>query len=349
MAMNADNTRELLAFGAALALTLAVTPLLRRVALRWDVVDHPAARKSHVTPTPYLGGIGLIAAALVGLAFAPHLPARVGLIVVGGLGLGLVGFLDDKHTLNPAPRIAVQLAAALLAVGAGVRVHVTASDAINIIVTVLWIVIITNAFNLLDNMDGLSAGAAVVAGTGVFLVADINGQYLVATAAAGVVGGCLGFLAYNKRPASIFMGDAGALVLGYVMAVLTIAIRPDLPTPRSWTLPAVLLWLPILDTSFVVITRIRDRRPVMEGGKDHLSHRVAALGFPPGRAVMTLLALYAVVVGVVVARSHDRLPGGTGQYVAIAMAFLLVVVVTRGATTLPKASVQRTDRVSVEA
>src|SRR5262249_13680793 len=154
------------AFGGALVLTLAVTPLLRRLAIKHDIVDHPAERKSHTTPTPYLGGGGLVGAALIGLAFAPDLPVRVVLIVIGCLGLGVIGFLDDKLTLNPAPRIAVQLLAAALAATAGLRVHVVANDAANVAITLVWIVIVTNAFNLLDNMDGLSAGAAVVGGAG---------------------------------------------------------------------------------------------------------------------------------------------------------------------------------------
>ncbi len=342
-----ETVRYAAAFGGALVLTLAVTPLLRRLAIKYDVVDHPAERKSHTTPTPYLGGLGLIAAALIGLLFAPELHWRITLIVIGGLGLGIIGFLDDKHTLTPAPRIVVQVSAALLAVGAGVRIHVASLEALNVVVTIVWIVVITNAFNLLDNMDGLSAGATVVGGTGVFLVAEVGGQYLVATAAAGVVGGCLGFLVYNKRPASIFMGDAGAYVLGYVMAILTIEIRPDLPTPKSWILPVVLLWLPILDTTFVVVTRLRERRPVMKGGKDHLSHRMAGLGLPPGRAVLALLALYSVVVAVVVVRAHDHLPSGAGRYTAIAMAFVVVAVLSRGATA-QRTPAPQADRVSVE-
>jgi len=321
--------RYLGAFISALVLTLTVTPVLRRLALKHNIVDHPAARKAHTTPTPYLGGIGLMSAALFGLAFSPNVPMRVVLIVIGGLALGVIGFLDDKHTLNPGPRIAVQLAAALLAVGAGVRVHITGNDAVDVAITVVWIMLITNAFNLLDNMDGLSAGAAVVAGIGIFLIADFVGQYLVAATAAGVVGGCGGFLVYNKRPASIFMGDAGALVLGYTLAILALDLRPDLPTPKSWILPVVLMWLPLLDTSFVVITRLLDHRPVMAGGKDHLSHRIAALGVSPGRAVLALLTVYAVVIAFAIARTYDYVPEGAGRWVALALAGATVFAVTR--------------------
>lgn len=317
-------TRYAQAFAGALVLTLCATPLLRKLALRYDVVDQPAARKSHITPTPYLGGVGLIGAALIGLAFSPSLPWRVALVVLGGLAVGIVGLLDDKRTLNPAPRLVVQSLAALMALAAGVQGHITGVRIIDLALTFAWIVVLTNSFNLLDNMDGLSAGAAVVCGTGTFALAAMAGQYIVAAAAAGLVGGCIGFLAYNKRPASIFMGDAGALVLGYAMAILTIRIDPDLPRPHSYLIPLLLVWLPAFDTTFVVLTRIRSGRSVFQGGKDHLSHRLAARGLGPGRAVLVLLSLYAVVVVAAVARGRDALPAGLGTSTAVIVALAVL-------------------------
>jgi UDP-GlcNAc:undecaprenyl-phosphate GlcNAc-1-phosphate transferase len=290
-----------LTFAAALVLALAGTPFLRRLAVRFDVVDHPAARKVHLTPTPYLGGVAIIVAALIGLAFSPDVSIRVLSIAAAAIGLGLIGGIDDKRTISPLPRLAAQVGAAAVAVLAGVRGHVTGYEIVDVAITLVWIVGITNALNLLDNMDGLAGGTAALAGTGIFIVAAHAGEHVVASTAAGLVGGCLGFLAYNKRPASIFMGDAGALFLGYCLAVLTIEVDPSLPRPHSFLVPLLVLALPLVDTTVVVVDRLLDHRPVMSGAKDHLSHRLTRHGFTRGAAVLFLAALEASAVGAAIA------------------------------------------------
>ncbi len=328
-----STTEEIIRCGAAflgaLIVTLASTPYLRRLALRYDVIDAPAEHKAHTTPTPYLGGIGLIAALLLGIGVAPAVPGRMFLIVLGGLAVGVVGLIDDKLTLGLAPRVAVQAAAAMLAVAAGPRAHVVGNSAVDIVITVVWIVGITNALNLLDNQDGLCAGATAITAIGALVIGAYFKQYLIATAAASLIGGCLGFLAYNKRPAKIFMGDAGALVLGYAMAVVAIAIGPGLDPPDGWLLSVMLLWLPILDTGFVIVTRLAERRPVLKGGKDHLSHRLTERGVSPGVAVLVLLGLHAVVIAVTLVRFFDYAPGGTEVLTAVLLGVVLIEAVIR--------------------
>jgi UDP-GlcNAc:undecaprenyl-phosphate GlcNAc-1-phosphate transferase len=284
------------AFVVAGLLTLVGTPFLRRIALATDFVDHPtAAHKSHTKVTPYLGGVGLIVALLVGLLFTSRLTPATAVIALGGALIGCLGLLDDHRTMGPILRFAVEVAVACVALAAGLRVHATDIPAIDGMITIVWIVGVTNAVNLLDNMDGLAAGVSAAAATAIFAIAILGEQAVTATLAAALVGACLGFLAHNKRPASIFMGDSGSLFLGFVLAIATIEVNPALQPPTSFAVPLMLLALPVLDTATVAICRLRRGRSVALGGRDHLSHRLVARGLPPGAAVAVLVGTEAAV------------------------------------------------------
>ena len=281
---------------AAAVVTLFGTPVLRGIAVATEFVDHPvASHKSHTDPTPYLGGVGLIVAVLIGMLFTSTLTSQVEIVALGGSLIGCLGLLDDHRSVSALFRTVVELGVASLALAAGLRIHATDIGPLDGAITLVWIVGVTNAVNLLDNMDGLAAGVSAAAAAAIFALAVLGEQPATATVAAALAGACVGFLAHNKRPASIFMGDTGSLFLGFVLAVTAISVSPALTPPTSFAVPLMLLALPVLDTTTVTLARIRHGLSVSQGGKDHLSHRLVALGLSPGIAVAVLVAVEAAV------------------------------------------------------
>ncbi len=263
----------------ALVLAAVATPVVRRVAWRYGFVDQPSVRKVHAAPMPRLGGVAIylgfiVALLLLGTRF--RINELVG-IMVGATLVSVIGGIDDRRPVNPLPKLAVQALAAGILIFSGVQVQMFPMQGMNILVTVIWVVGITNALNFLDNMDGLSAGVATVAAAFFLLLAALSGQYLVGALAAALLGACIGFLFYNVNPASIFMGDSGSLFIGFVLAAIGIKLRfPDNVDIVTWMVPALVLGLPILDTTLVVISRLRrGKNPLTTPGKDHISHRLA--------------------------------------------------------------------------
>ena len=293
---------------AAAVVTLAGTPVLRRIALATEFVDHPvASHKSHTSPTPYLGGVGLIVAVLVGALFTSRLTSQVEIVALGGSLIGCLGLLDDHRSVSALFRSAVELGVAGVALAAGLRIHATDIGPLDGVITLVWIVGVTNAVNLMDNMDGLAAGVSAAAATAIFALAVLGEQPVTATLAAALAGACIGFLAHNKRPASIFMGDTGSLFLGFVLAVTAIRVSPALTPPTSFAVPLMLLALPVLDTTTVTLARLRHGRSISQGGRDHLSHRLVAVGLSPGIAVGVLVAVEATVGLLAVLAGRDVL------------------------------------------
>ena len=313
----------------AFAVTACAVPFLRRLAVATGFVDRPGAHKSHHRPTPYLGGVGVIAGVLTGMLLAHHLGVHVFVIALGAAVLGTVGLIDDHRTVHPGIRLLLQIAAAGVPVALGLRVSVTGVVVVDQAMTLVWIVGVTNAFNLLDNMDGLSSGVSAAAGLSVLALAALGDQGPVAEAAAGVVGACLGFLLYNRRPASIFMGDTGSLFLGFVVAVLAIEVNPNLPPPQSFLVPLLVLGLPMLDTATVALARVRRGHSVLRGGKDHLSHRLVALGLSPGPAVAVLVGVELAMGGLAVAVGRQALPLWVGVVAGGALLLGLSLVTSR--------------------
>ena len=286
------------AFLGALAVAWVVTPLVLRLALHREVLDAPGDRKVQDSPVPYLGGLAIVAG-FSAMVFAAAALSRNGSVLVDlgvllgtGLVLALMGLADDlRGGLSPLLRLLVEI-------GAGVVVYQSSSGAllggpawVDLTVTVLWVVGITNAFNLLDNMDGLSAGIAAIAAASFCLLAAVHGQYLVAGLAAATAGCAAGFLRHNFHPARIYMGDAGSLFLGYLLAVLGLKITL-LGTPATVAafVPILVLGVPILDTTLVTWQRLTHRRSPLQGGRDHASHRLVWVGIPVPVAVCLLYA-----------------------------------------------------------
>lgn len=278
-----------LIFVVALLFSILGTPLARRVALYTGIVDMPSKRKVHHEPTPLLGGAAIYGAFIVALLmFGGRAEVRQMIsIVLGATSISVVGLIDDARGVRPALKLLAQIGAAAIVVVSGLRVHIFPWEVLNIALSLLWIVAITNALNLLDNMNGLSGGIAAIAAAHFLLLAALNGQYLVGVLSAALLGACIGFLRYNFNPALIFMGDTGALFIGFILAAIAIKLRFANTFVVTWMVPPVVLLLPLFDTTLVFVSRLRrGLNPLTTPGKDHLSHRLVALGYTRREAVL---------------------------------------------------------------
>ncbi len=285
----------MLIFGAALTLALGATPLARRLAFHTNMVDQPSGRKFHANPTPLLGGVAIYVAVILAiLLFGQRFyVSQVAGIVIGATLISFLGFWDDRHALPAWFKLLGQAAPVVVLILTGVQITAFGVPALNIIATFVWVLFITNAVNFLDNMDGLSAGVAAVASAFFVLLAALSNQYLVGILAAALLGACIGFLAYNFNPASIFMGDTGSLFLGFLLAAVGIKLRfPGNVPAVTWMIPVLVLGVPVLDTSLVIISRLRRGfNPFTTAGKDHLSHRLVYLNFTRREAVLIIYLL----------------------------------------------------------
>ncbi|HWQ12168.1 MAG TPA: MraY family glycosyltransferase [Roseiflexaceae bacterium] len=304
--------QTVLIFITALVFSALGVPLARRLALRTGVVDMPNARKVHAAPVPLLGGAAIYAGfmlALVALGDRFYVRELVG-ILLGATLVSLFGLADDRWGLHAYLKLGGQLLAGAVLILGGTQVRLFASEWLNWALTLLWVVGITNALNLLDNMDGLSAGVTTVAAAFFLLLAAMGGQVLVGALAAALVGACIGFLRYNLNPATIFMGDTGALFLGFLLAALAIKLRFPSNVPWvTWLVPVCVLALPIFDTSLVFVSRLRrGMNPLTTPGKDHISHRLVARGLTRREAVLTCYLLGCVCGMVAVYVSQAGVP-----------------------------------------
>ncbi len=288
-----------LIFASALLFAVGGTPVVRRVALTLGIIDQPSARKVHTKAMPLLGGVaiyGAFVAALLIFGQQFYVEQLIG-ILLGATWVSFLGVVDDWRGVRPYVKLAGQAVGALILIATGVQVEFLHNPVLNAAVTIFWVVGITNALNLLDNMDGLSGGVAAIAAAWFGLLAVSNGQVLVSSMSVALLGAALGFLIYNFNPASIFMGDVGALFLGFLLASVGIKLRflgnsDDI----TWMIPILVLGVPIFDTTLVFISRLRrGLNPLTTPGRDHLSHRLVKLGLTPRRAVLVIYAIGGVL------------------------------------------------------
>jgi UDP-GlcNAc:undecaprenyl-phosphate/decaprenyl-phosphate GlcNAc-1-phosphate transferase len=286
---------------SAFALTGLLTWPVRALAIRLGAMDAPnLARKTQTEPVPYLGGVAIALGVSVVTFGALFFSDENTLIIERGLTaiipallLGVVGLIDDLRALPAWPRLVVQTVIgtviALVLVQTGTLGIAFESDAVNTFITIFWIVGICNSINFFDNIDGAASGAVAIAALGVFFIAFDRGQVLISALTIVTVGATVGFLMWNKSPAKIYMGDAGALFLGVIISVATIRLNPGLsPSWQSLAIPIMLLAVPLLDTCVAVFSRLaRGLSPLM-GGKDHLSHRLVRAGLSRQVAVVSL-------------------------------------------------------------
>jgi UDP-GlcNAc:undecaprenyl-phosphate GlcNAc-1-phosphate transferase len=284
-----NEAMHLVALGAGSLVGASVlTPFARRAALRFGITDHPADGKLHTKVTPYLGGVAILVTALVASTFLPRWSAQGVAILVGAAVVGLVGLVDDMRNLGPAARVTMEALAATVAFLAGARVHLF-GDVIDWVLTVVWLVVLTNSFNLLDNMDGAAGVIATVTAIALTVTAALAGQVLVSGLAVIVAGSALGFLLYNWHPARIFLGDAGSLFIGFLLSAIALELRLPVGHRLGLVAVALLAGVALFDTTLVVLSRRRGGRPLMVGGTDHTSHRLMRLGLS-APAVVTVLA-----------------------------------------------------------
>lgn len=278
---------------------LALTPIVRVVAHATGVVARPRRDRWHQKPTAMLGGIAIYVACSVGcLIFAPKLPG-MRLIWAAGTVVFITGLIDDLFHLKPYVKLVVQLGIAATMIYFGRRLPWTSYEAINIFITIFWLVGITNAINLLDNMDGLAGGVSLISCLFLMITFLLNGQIEQALLPALLSGAILGFLVFNFNPASIFMGDCGSMFLGFVLGGAALLSDFDRTRHLGAVLltPVLIMMIPIFDTCLVTVTRKLSGRSITQGGRDHSSHRLVALGMSERRAVLMLYLLAATSGG----------------------------------------------------
>ncbi len=280
------------------ALGLVLTFLVRYVAHRFGVVAAPRKDRWHSRPTALMGGIAIYLAFVIGCcAFAPDLSRAYPILIAATL-LFITGVIDDLRQLKPYIKLAMQVVAAAITVFGGLHLPWTSFTPVNDLITIFWLVGITNAVNLLDNMDGLAGGVSLIACAFLAISFLLNGQTSEAALPLILAGAIAGFLWFNFNPASIFMGDCGSMFLGFVLsgtALLSDSIRTrNLVSVLS--APVLILMIPIFDTTVVTLARKLSGRPVSQGGRDHTSHRLVALGMSERRAVL-MLYLFAAISG----------------------------------------------------
>lgn len=297
--MSPLNSQPILLTIIAFVCAAALTYVVREAAHRIGFVAKPKADRWHKRPTALMGGVAIfLATVLVAAAFVP-LRYETLIILSGSAVLFLVGLIDDILNIKPYQKLFGQLVGAAVIVGSGLQLHWTEFESVNIIITVFWLIGITNALNLLDNMDGLSAGISAIASASLAIVLYASGQTEILPLVMVFVGALLGFLIFNFNPASIFMGDSGSLFIGFFLAssVLLSQGGQSRSLISVLAIPVLTLFIPIFDTTFVTVLRKLWGRKVSQGGRDHTSHRLVALGLSERSAVLMLYGL-AVCAGI---------------------------------------------------
>lgn len=324
---------EPLVFSAAA--TVVAVPVVKRVAVATGFLDRPAPHKVHPQPTPYLGGAAICIGVLVAVLVA-RTTVHSGVIGAAAAVLFAAGLVDDRRGMPPLVKLAIQGAAAVVVFvigfhlqAEGVWIHLTGVKWVDLIPTFALFILIPNSVNLLDNTDGCAAGVVAASTACVLAETIVRGQDQFSIAAAAMEGALLGFLVYNRRPASIFMGDAGSLPLGLLLAVMATRAGVGVQAPVCAEATFLLLGIPLADTATVFIARVLHGRSIFQGGQDHLSHRLAASGLSIGYATWTLIVAQAGMGVVAIALAMGQLGGWWALGFGLAMLSAVVVPAAR--------------------
>ena len=282
----------------------ALTPLMRKLAIKVGAVDAPnLARKVQIEPVPYLGGVAIVIGVFVATYSTVIIEdkdiALASTVLIPAVVMAAMGLIDDLRGLPPWPRLIAQSAVGVIVAAILISTDTIGTPSqifiIDAIVTIFWIVGVCNSINFFDNLDGGAAGTVVVISFFTFLIAYDRGQLMVSALSIVTAGATAGFLIWNRSPAKIYMGDAGALFLGIIVAVLTIRLKPDIqPNWKSLSIPLFLMAIPLLDTSVAVTSRLARGISPFTGGRDHLSHRLMRKGLHRRTAAITLWVLAGV-------------------------------------------------------
>ena len=296
-------------FLVSLLIAAISTPFFRNLALKQKILDTPnSERKIQRTAVPYLGGFGIALAVVLttfaAITFSEATSENYFLalsVLAPAIVLGLIGFIDDKKHLTPLSRFIAQTFAgvftALVLILTNTVGNPTNSVFLDALLTIIWVVGICNAINFFDNMDGAAGGISALSGFGFAIIGLQNGQYFVAAFGLVLSGACVGYLFWNWNPAKIYMGDAGALFIGIILAALAVRVDPvSVSGIGAFFVPICVLALPILDTTIVVIDRLRRKVSPFEGGLDHLSHRLRRKGLSVRQSVTTLCLIQSISI-----------------------------------------------------
>ena len=296
---------QLASFVAAAGVALWLTPRIRDAALRFGIIDRPDGRlKSQDEPVAYLGGLAIYLSFLLALALTvPFSQQTLGLLLAGSIVV-LIGLVDDLGSLRPWTKLAGQTVAVLVLLKAGIFIKLTfVPRPVAIGLTIAWLLACTNAFNLIDIMDGLSAGTAMMAALGFIVVANLGGNTDAALVLAALAGSCLGFLRYNFRPARIYMGDCGSLFLGLMLGATAMNNAYTTTNRLAAVAPALILGVPLFDMVFVMYIRKRRGLPVMLGSPDHVALRLRKWKLTTSQTVLGSYAATLVLGGAAIAMS----------------------------------------------
>jgi len=302
-----------IAFFSALIISFILTPLARKLAFKVGALDIPKdARKIHKKPMPYFGGLAIYVAIISCMfVYMPHNEANIS-IMIGATIIVLTGIVDDMYGMPAKIKLIMQIIAASIAIMGGVKIHFITNPLsatgmsllrdLTIPITLFWIVGITNTINLIDGLDGLASGVASIAAATLLLTAALKGYDFIVMQCAIIVGASLGFLPFNFNPAKIFMGDTGSLLLGYMLAVTSILGMVKSVAAVALVVPVFALGVPIFDTTFAIIRRYINKKPIMEADKDHLHHKLMRKGLNQRQTVLIMyfismmLGLAAIIV-----------------------------------------------------
>jgi UDP-GlcNAc:undecaprenyl-phosphate GlcNAc-1-phosphate transferase len=288
--------RLILGFFLAFFLALWGTPMAREAALRFGVVDAPDGRlKNHREPVAYLGGLAVFGAFLLSIGMTFEFDRDLLALLLASTIVATVGLIDDFGALTPKPKVIGQVVAVFVLLKAGIMVQVAILPWwLRLVITVVWLVGMSNAFNLVDIMDGLASGLAVIAASYLLVVALLNGKWIVAAFTVALIGALLGFLRSNFHPATIYLGDCGSLFIGLTLGALAMVMDYTAANPLGWLAPLYILAVPAIDTLYVIVLRLRAGRKIYHGSPDHFPLRVRRRldGWTEGTVVVS----YAVAV-----------------------------------------------------
>lgn len=311
-------------FSASMLVVSLLTPLMRLIAMRLNVVDNPdQSHKTHRVPIPYLGGVAIILGvlAVTSLSLTGYSMSQADILLalsllLPALALGLIGLVDDIRNLSPWPRFVAQsvagLLTAILLIITDTIGSPTGSVLVDALITIIWIVGITNSINFFDNLDGGASGTVTITSIALLILALQGEQYLIAALAAVLAGATSGFLLWNKPPARIYMGDAGALFLGLLIASLGVRLDTNpINNFATFSIPILLLAVPIMDTSVAVLSRLKRGISPFQGGKDHLSHRLMRIGLSKRLAVISLwiMTAYFAAIAIIISNAPYQFEG----------------------------------------
>ena len=295
-------------FIIAMVISLALTPLVKKLAVKLDIIDIPKdERRVHNKPIPLIGGLAIYISFMAMLVGTGDLSKEKLAILIGGTIILIGGLLDDKYDLRPLHKLLFQISAALVLIFMGVEINLLTNPFtkyisflnlarwLSIPVTLIWIVGVTNAFNLIDGLDGLSSGLALISSVSMLIVSVITGRDEAVLLNSILTGSILGFLPYNFNPASIFLGDTGAQLLGFLLSSIAIIGAVKSATAITLAVPIIALGVPLYDTAFAIIRRKINGKPIMQADRGHLHHRLLALGFSQKKAVIIMYLISGIL------------------------------------------------------